>query len=177
MEGLNLAEQIRSNIQKTWPAWKIEYYNRHIAISAHARKLHSNANATREELIRKADALVGKTVYMLSGNGCILRGYIASANLLPLGVYLLVERPGLGDMRVRAEEIDETVFSSYEKVLEMMNTKEYKNGNNNSLQKDSPEYRSWGRRFPPAQEKGLRACRRAVVQPLCKTARQVVLYE
>lgn len=91
--------------------------------SARARKLHSNTDAAREELIRKADALVGKTVYMLSGNGCILRGYIASANLLPLGVYLLVERPGLGDMRVRAEEIDETVFSSYEKVLEMMNTK------------------------------------------------------
>lgn len=123
MEKNALAAQIRDNIQKTWPAWKIEYYNRHVAISAYARKLYSNPGATRDELIRKADALVGKTVYMLVGNGYISRGYIASANLLPLGVYLFVERSGLEGMRVRAEEIDKTVFSSYEKVLEMMKTK------------------------------------------------------
>lgn len=129
MEEINLAEQIRSNVQKTWSAWKIEYYNRHIAISAHARKLCSDTNATREKLIRKADALIDKTVYILTGNGRILRGFVASVSLLPWGVYLFIKHDGLDDMPafdpfpIRAEEIDEIVFSSQEKALEMMSTK------------------------------------------------------
>ena len=37
-------EIIRDKAERTWPQWKINLYNKYIAISAHARKLNDRSN-------------------------------------------------------------------------------------------------------------------------------------
>lgn len=68
-------------------------------------------------------------MYILTGNGRIFRGFVASASLLPWGVYIFIHHDGLDDMpkfdsfSVRAEEIGETVFESMEQAANVLKEK------------------------------------------------------
>lgn len=82
-----------------------------------------NNQLNRAELIAKADELVlAEKVYVIAGDGRIIRGSVSSASLLTWGVYLHIVHDGLDDMPgfdpfvIQSEEIGNIAFRTQEEA-------------------------------------------------------------
>ena len=52
------AETLRIKAEETWPQWKIDFYNKNIATTAHARKLHSTMDITMKQINKIVDEIM-----------------------------------------------------------------------------------------------------------------------